>query len=381
MSASWNRIERLLSIKTQMSCPPTFEDLAQVPHFSCFQLDPINDPRWAHLVASHPKASVFHTVAWLRALRRTYEYEPVVFTTSPPGVKLRNGLVFCRINSWLTGRRLVSLPFSDHCEPLCDDRDDLNFLIQFLQTAREHQKWKYLQMRPLNARFDQPDAETGFLPSDEYYFHSLDLSPNLDQVFKGLDRNSVQRRIQRAERADLIEKCARSQDLLREFYSLFLMTRRRQRVPPTPYAWFRNLVDDMGQALEIRVAFKDDNPIAAILTLEFRDVVYYKYGCSDARFNKYGAAPWLFWKAITSAKSRGVTQFDFGRTERDNPGLLAFKNQWVANPKRLVYWRYPNPSVPGSATNRKWNLTRSVFALVPDRLQVTIGKFLYPHIG
>jgi hypothetical protein len=73
-----------------------------------YQVDPTKDVRWAQLVDRHPRASVFHTVGWLQALRRTYGYEPVVFTTSSPTGDLENGLVFCRIKSWLTGRRLVS---------------------------------------------------------------------------------------------------------------------------------------------------------------------------------------------------------------------------------------------------------------------------------
>ena len=47
-----------------------------------YQIDPTKDARWAELVERHPKASVFHTVGWLKTLRRTYGYEPVAFTTS-----------------------------------------------------------------------------------------------------------------------------------------------------------------------------------------------------------------------------------------------------------------------------------------------------------
>ena len=65
------------------------------------QIDPIQDTRWSEFVDSHPKASIFHTVAWLQALRRTYGYAPVAFTTSPATSALKNGLLFCRINSWL----------------------------------------------------------------------------------------------------------------------------------------------------------------------------------------------------------------------------------------------------------------------------------------
>src|SRR5277367_2778090 len=111
-----------------------------------YQIDPTKDPRWAEFVERHPRASVFHSVNWLKALRRTYGYEPAAFTTSSPTGDLENGLVFCRVNSWLTGRRLVSLPFSDHCEPLCDAAEDVNFLIRNLQSSMEHQKWKYLEV-------------------------------------------------------------------------------------------------------------------------------------------------------------------------------------------------------------------------------------------
>jgi lipid II:glycine glycyltransferase (peptidoglycan interpeptide bridge formation enzyme) len=137
----------------------------------------------------------------------------------------------------------------------------------------------------------------------------------------------------------------------------------------------------MGETLEMRVAYSEKTPIAAILTLRFKNKVYYKYGCSDALFRNYGATPWLFWKAITAAKLKGATNFDLGRTERDNAGLLTFKNHWAPNPKPLIYWRYPGSPMRHSATNRKWNLAKSVFVHIPIRLQSKIGEFLYPHVG
>ncbi|SRR6266571_8327713 len=364
-----------------MSSPLPADRIQPVSRFCCYQLDPIQDPRWAQLVEKHPKASVFHTVAWLQALRRTYGYEPVAFTTSPPTGELKNGLVFCRISSWLTGRRLVSLPFSDHCEPLCNSTEDVNFLIRYLQTALEHQKWKYLEVRPINGDLGQTGDGIGCVPAATYFLHTLDLRPDLDEVFRSLDKDSVQRRIQRAERAGLVEKCGRSEDLLKEFYALFVITRGRHHVPPSPYAWFRNLIQCQGKALEIRLAYKDETPIAAILTLKYKGVVYYKYGCSDARFNRFGAMPWLFWRAIAAAKSNGANEFDMGRTQQDNAGLLAFKNQWVPLPKRLVYWQYPYASSLDSVDNWELKIAKGAFSLMPDRLLTIIGRLIYRHIG
>ena len=106
------------------------------------------------------------------------------------------------------------------------------------------------------------------------------------------------------EQAGLVEKRGTSDESPEEFYRLLVITRRRHHVPPPPYAWFQNLIRCQGKALEIRLAYQNETPIAAILTLRFRDIVYYKYGCSDARFNKFGAMPWLLWKAISAAKSK-----------------------------------------------------------------------------
>jgi lipid II:glycine glycyltransferase (peptidoglycan interpeptide bridge formation enzyme) len=276
---------------------------------------------------------------------------------------------------------LVSLPFSDHCDPLCDSVEDVNFLIRYLQTALEHQNWKYLEIRPINGNFSQTGNGAGFLPAAAYFLHKLDLRPDLGEVFRRLDKDSIQRRIERARRAGLIEQCGRSDDLLKAFYSLFVITRGRHRLPPSPYTWFQNLISCQDKALEIRLAYKDKTPIAAILILKFRNVVYYKYGCSDASFNKYGAMPWLLWNAISAAKSSGANEFDMGRTEESNAGLLAFKNHWVPQPSKLVYWKFPDASTLDSVDGWKMKIARHLFSHMPDRLLTLTGRLIYRHIG
>src|SRR5712692_30113 len=280
-----------------------------------YQFDPTQDARWAEFVGNHPNASVFHSVSWLKALQSTYGYEPVVLTTSPPDEELKNGLVFCRVRSWLTGNRLVSLPFSDHCEPLCDSVLELNSLLRHLQTASGNEGAKYVEIRAVNLDFGQAGEGIEFLPSATHSLHILDLRPDVNEIFRNLDKDSIQRRIGRADRAGMVEKYGRSEDLLKDFYSLFVATRSRHRLPPIPYLWFRNLVHCQGEALEICLAYKDKIPVAGILTLNFKSTVYYKYGCSNAQFNRLGAMPWLLWKAAAKAKSNGAAEFDLRSEE------------------------------------------------------------------
>jgi hypothetical protein len=344
-------------------------------------INPLSDRRWDDLIARHPRGSAFHQRSWLEALARTYGYEPVVFTTSAPSAELENGLVFCRIKSWLTGSRLVSLPFSDHCEPICDSAEEMNTLIRGSQASFDYKHGEYLEVRPVSEDFGQSGAAMGFRPAARYLLHLIDLRPDIDELFRGLDKDSVQRRIKRAEKAGLVERCGSSDELLRHFYGLFVITRSRHQLPPPPYAWFQNLAHWQGKALEIRVAYLDEIPIAAVLTLGFRKICYFKYGCSDARFSKFAATPWLLWRAIVAAKSNGALEFDMGRTHQDNAGLLAFKNHWVSRHQRLTYWKFPGTSAFDTADGWKMKMAKRVFSLMPQRLLVATGKRVYRHIG
>ena len=337
-----------------------------------YQVDPTTDPRWAGFVDRHARASLFHSVAWLTALRRTYGYEPVVFTTSAPTADLSNGIVFCHVKSWLTGHRLVSLPFSDHCEPLFESAGDVNFLIRYLQASLEREQWRYLEIRPFSVAFDQSDHGASFVPAARYFINTLDLRP---EVHPNLGKGSVPREL---EPAGLVEKCGASDDLVREFYRLLAVT--RDPLDP-PYAWFRNLFQCQGPALEVRLAYQRGIPIAAILTLQFRDVVYCKHGCADRRFDGFRAMPWLLSRAIAAAKSKGAGEFHMGRTAEDHSDLLAFQNQ-PPRSKRLVYWRYSDDfRTRDSADSWKLKMAKRAFSHMPSSVSAITGGLLYRHLA
>lgn len=346
-----------------------------------YKIDPLRDPRWIELVQKHPQASVFHTRQWLDSIQQTYGYRPVVFTTSAPTGELRNGLVFCRIRSWLTGSRMVSLPFSDHCQPLIDSTEELSFIGNCLLADMEHRDWAYLELRPINGEFEGRGAQVGFCPGSAYYLHRLDLRPSLDVIFRNLDKDSAQRRIMRAQKADIAFRRGRSEEISKDFYKLLVLTRGRHHLPPQPYLWFRNLIRYLGQALDIRVAYKDALPIAGILTLRFRNTTYYKYGCSDARFHYLGAMPSLLWETIQESKASGSEELDLGRSDCQNKGLIAFKDHWAKEHTKLVYWRYPASGGEFLMKGWKLRLARRVFACMPNRLLALTGRLVYRHIG
>jgi Acetyltransferase (GNAT) domain len=342
-----------------------------------YTINPLQDPRWAEFLSRHESASVFHSPQWLEAVRRTYGYTPVVFTTTPPSSPLSNGIVFCEVKSWLTGRRMVSVPFSDHCEPLLDTSTAAAELIAELKKSVDSGKWKYVELRPMTD-FSTLD---GVVKSPACYFHLLDIQPALEEVFRRTHKTSIQQPIKRAERVGITYECGRSERLLAEFYRLLLLTRRKHQIPPQPIEWFRNLVDCMGDALQIRVAFKDGVAVASIITLMYKDVIVYKYGSSDAAFQNLGGTPFLLWNAIVDAKAAGLKAMDFGRSDADNPGLIGFKDRWGATSSMLTYLRWSRTPDAEAVPGRSSGLAKRVFAMMPDSLLEMTGRILYRHVG
>lgn len=342
-----------------------------------YTINPLADSRWNDLVDSHPRASAFHTRGWIEALVNTYGYEPFAITSSPPDQPLSDGVVFCRVSSWITGTRAVSLPFSDHCEPLLGDPTQLSDFMPWLQSECDVQKWRYIEMRPLMSGSGDPALKE----SGRYCFHELDLAPTADQLFHGLHRECIQRKIRKAEKSHLAYEVGNSKHLVNDLYRLVLITRKRHHLLPQPRKWFQNLAHSMGPNLQIRLVRKDDVPIAGILTLRHRSNVIYKYGCSDATFHQFGAMPFLFWQLIQESKAADAGNIDFGRSDLDQDGLITFKDRLGAARRSITYFRYSQTPQRRSSGVLNSERIRHLFSLLPGALSSTAGRIVYRHVG
>jgi CelD/BcsL family acetyltransferase involved in cellulose biosynthesis len=340
-------------------------------------IDPLQDARWPQFLESRHDASLFHSTEWLDALRRTYGFQPCALTTSRPWEPLINGLVFCRVQSWITGRRLISVPFSDHCTPLVDDETEFEPLLSGLQEEASQGK-QYLEIRSIAGG---AAMAPGLTVSGTFCLHRLDLRPTLDELFRTFHGSCIRRRIKRAEREGLRYDDGTSEEQLHGFYQLVVRTRRRQGIPPQPLSWFRNLIACHGENLKIRLACHNGQPVAGILTIRYKSTMTYKYGCSDPEFHHLGPMQLLMWTAIRQAKVSGLLEFDMGRTDWSNEGLLTFKDRWGANRSTLLYLRYPALTPPSRTQQVAARVAKWFMACAPDRVVTAAGSILYPHFA
>jgi len=343
------------------------------------RIDPLSDPRWPRFVESHPAAGIFHTRAWLQALQRTYGYEPVVYAGIGTDGEVVSGIPFCKIRSFVTGRRLVSIPFSDHCQPLAGDIYQLQHLVSAAENDVRRQGFKYLELRPVTAD-ETSVAPFHLTPSYWAVLHRLDLSRSQQSIVDGFHKSCIRRKI-RQGRADLVYEEGRSSSLLARFYRLLILTRRKHQLPPQPLVWFRNLIECVGEGLTIRLLSKDGAPIASLLTLSFKSVITLKYSCSDQRFNSLAGTVHLIWQTIQDAIKSGATQLDLGKSDLDTPGLIQFKDHWGAVQTRLTYFRCPAVVKARSRHPVIVSAAQRLLTAIPDSIFTAVGGVLYRHVG
>ncbi len=168
---------------------------------------------------------------------------------------------------------------------------------------------------------------------------------------------------------------------MRTFYDLIVLTRSRKHVPPQPLKWFQRLVASMGKDVCIRVAFKENRPVAGLLTMNYGKVLYYKYGGSDAMFHHLGAIPLLFWETIQAAKSVGMEELDLGRSDIADHGLIRFKERLGAHSVRLTRWRSPVDTVSSFLEPLKVRVMKSICACLPKQMLILTGRLMYRHVG
>ena len=122
-------------------------------------------------------------------------------------------------------------------------------------------------------------------------------------------------------------------------------------------------------------------PVAGILTLTFKQSMVYKYGGSDAAYHPLGAMPFLFWRAIQAAKALGVEELDLGRSDLDQPGLIAFKEHLGGVRSELAYYTRPERRTRALGRGPAARLAGMAVRHLPDAVLDLSGRLLYRHLG
>jgi hypothetical protein len=339
-------------------------------------LNPIEVADWDEQILAFPDYSFFHSSAWARVLSESYGYRPY-YLTRWEGEKLKAVVPMMEVSSILTGRRGVSLPFTDFCEPLGAEDKDFEELFPIIRDLGHKRDWKTIGFRGKNFSF--PDGS----PSAAYYVHTLSLEKEPGIIFSQL-KNSHQRNIRKARKIGVKVELHRDQEALKEFCRLNSLTRRDHGLPPQPFHFFKKLGKDILDRNQGFVAMADyqGEKVAGAVFFHFGGKAVYKYGASNKKFQQVRANNLIMWEAIQWLAEHDFRELHFGRTDLYHEGLRRFKIGWGTEERRIHYRQYdmrkqaftiPRESSPG--------FSEKIFRRMPPFLLDRIGALLYRHVG
>ena len=156
------------------------------------RINPLTDSKaWDEIVHRFEETTIFHTSAWFRVLHDTYGFEPCCFVredTHPTVLSLME------VDSWLTGRRGVALPFTDFCPTLLGKNVEFSALWRQLLNLGARRNWCYIELRD----FPKEVQSTGLSPSITFYHHVLTLGSDPAKVQSNFE-SSTRRAIRKAD--------------------------------------------------------------------------------------------------------------------------------------------------------------------------------------
>ncbi|MEP6686626.1 MAG: GNAT family N-acetyltransferase [Verrucomicrobiota bacterium] len=347
----------------------------RAPSFDLRVVDPTSDDCWDALIATHPQSSIFHTAAWARVLSDSYGHKPVYLSFSQLG-KPAVLLPIMEVVSSLTGRRGVSLPFSDFANALFFEGFGMKSIGKHLSTLVRERRWKYLEVR------GGSEFCSCATTAPTFYGHTLQLDGDPQKLRTGFI-GAVRRNLGTAERSGLKVQVTWAREAVFQFYQLHVRTRRRHGAPPQPVRFFddvyRHLIEP-GLGFVI-LAGPVAKPVAAAVFLTHGKNAVYKFGASDAKYQQYRANNLVMWEAIKHLSERGATSLHFGRTSPDNDGLRRFKRGWGGREEAIHHCRLDSATdewegiAPDSSS-----IAQHVFRRLPSAVNRWAGAFLYPHL-
>lgn len=297
-------------------------------------INPLNLKDWDEKIVKQKYYTFFHTSHWSRLISKTYGYTPV-FHILKENNEIKGILPLMEVNSLITGKRGIGLPFSDFSNPLVKDSVQFHKLLEYAKEYGKKSKWKYLEIK----------GAQDYLPSntDSYmeYEHLIDFNGNEEKLFYEFD-STTKRNIRKAINEKVKVYQSQTLESIRHFYRLNSLTRQRHGLPPQPYSFFKNLYKVILKNNYGTVFLAEYNKeiIAGAIYLHFGEKAIYKFGASNMKYQNLRANNLVMWEAIKFYNSIGYKEFSFGKTEPDNEGLRRFKKGWGVRENKSYTYRF-----------------------------------------
>lgn len=328
------------------------------------------DDHWMEFVSLRSDSLIFHHPAWIQLLSSTYGFVPKLISLVSSDGTIKAGLPIYKVFNLIEGKRWVSMPFTDFCPPLGSETDIQSMFLNFC-TLINHE--------PVEIRWSV-SLDKNIQQSPKYVVHKLKLSNDFDSTYKNFHQMH-RRNINAAKKNGVTTVFGSSENEIRQYYRLHLLTRKQQGLPTQPWKFFSILNKNIlqkGMGFVI-LAYHDDDCLAGAVFLHWQGTLTYKYGASKKDNLSLKPNNLVMNDAIHWACSNGISIFDMGRTDLDNSGLRDFKSRWGAEEIPLTY-TYIN-SKNNTLGSVALNPVNKIIQKSPTWVTKFLGELLYRYFA
>ncbi|MBM4020619.1 MAG: FemAB family PEP-CTERM system-associated protein [Planctomycetes bacterium] len=323
---------------------------------------------WDAYAAGHPAGTVFHKLAWSRAVQAAYGHEPLHLLARSEG-HICGVLPLFLVKSLLAGRLLVSVPYATYGGILADSHEAAAALLASARDLCRQFRARYLELRHREpSGLDLPEMDRYDTFRKSLPERAEDVMATLPRKTRAAARNGLKR---------LGDDCtAVGREWLDTVYDLYSVTLRRLGSPNYSRGLFHALLREYGDDCVPLVVRDGGRPIAGVVSFVFRDeIVPYFSGSLDVGMEK-DANNVMYVRLMEYAVGRGLRRFDFNRTRRDNRGPYDFKRHHGFEPTPLHYQFYLSGGgeLPNfTPSNEKYALAGRLWRRLPLWLTRTAG--------
>ena len=339
--------------------------------------DPRTDPRWRALAAT-ALGSLFTSPPWIRSVCDSYGFTPQARIVADGAGRPTDGFAWVPISD-IRGDRLVSLPFSDRAEPLVANPATWTSLVDAaLRTDAP------LQIRCLDAAV--PTTDTRLVRTEAGTWHFTTLGAPVPEIYRSL-RSSARRNIATADRNGVRVDTVTGMDGVRIYHRLHVSLRKyKYRLLAQPLSLFERIWQEFSvrDGIVTLLAHVNGEPVAGAVYLAWNDVLYYKFGASLTGTLPLRPNDALAWTALRWASERGFRLLDWGLSDLDQPGLIAYKRKWASQERRIVTLCSISRELDNNrdAGQLLGELTRLLTEdAVPDHITERAGCLLYRYFA
>jgi len=324
---------------------------------------------WTEYIRKHPQATFYHEIGWKEVIERSFGHK-TYYLMAMRQDSIAGVLPLVHLKSFLFGSIFCSMPFLNFGGICADDSEAERELLDSARELLQKSQADYLELRHRHKVCQDLPVKTHKVSM------MIELDPDPEKLWNGF-KTKHRTNIRRSEKNGLVIRSGGA-ELLDDFFNIISVGWRDLGTPLYGKSFFRAIVDQFSNNVEIFVVYFKDLPIATAFNGLFRDTVEGMWTYSLKEYSNLQTNYFLYWKMIEKACIDGYRHYHLGRSTNET-GATFFKSKWNAVPQQL-YWEYilnRRKEMPDlSVDNPRFQLAQNVWRRMPVPLTNFIGPWV-----